>query len=136
MAEVAKTTAYEGAHSGDYDNQFVKQEDQEMLDRYWMEASTQATDTMKEFITSLTAPTATTPGTAYVAVLDLPSNFEDSIEGAITNSVYQHFCNYIIGKWLEMLGVEKSAKYIATSVKDLAECRSKIYSRKAPTRPS
>ena len=136
MAEVAKTTAYEGAHSGDYDNQFVKQEDQEMLDRYWMEASTQATDTMKEFITSLTAPTATTPGTAYVAVLDLPSNFEDSIEGAITNSVYQHFCNYIIGKWLEMLGVEKSAKDIATSVKDLAECRSKIYSRKAPTRPS
>ena len=136
MAEVAKTTAYEGAHSGDYDNQFVKQEDQEMLDRYWMEASTQVTDTMKEFITSLTAPTPSAPGTTYVAVLTMPDNFESSIEATITNSVYQHFCNYIIGKWLEMLGIEKSAKYIATSAQDLAECKSKIYSRKAPVRPS
>jgi hypothetical protein len=135
MAEVAKTTAYEGAHSGDFDNKFVKEEDQVMLDRYWIEASTQATETMKEFITTLTAPSAAAPSTNYEAVLDLPSNFDSEIEATITNAVYQYFCNYVIGKWLEMAGGEKAAVYLGAASSDLAECRSKIYSRKAPTRP-
>lgn len=136
MAEAAKTTAYEGAHSGAYDNTFVKTEDEVMLDRYWMEASTQATEVMKDFITSLTAPTASSTGTKYEAVLNLPANFDSTIGGAITNAVYQHFCNYIVGKWLEMLGIEKSNAYLTASAENLKECKNKIYYRKAPTRPS
>ena len=135
MAEVAKTTAYEGAHSGDYDNKFTKQEDQVMLDRYWMEASTQATEVMKDFITTLTAPSAASTGTKYEAVLTLPANFDNTIQSSITNAVYQHFCNYIVGKWLEMLGIEKAAGYLAASQSALTECRNKIYYRKAPSRP-
>ena len=135
LAEAAKTTAYEGAHAGAFDNVFIKEQDQAMLDRYWIEAATMATEVMKEFIQSLTTPTSGDASTNYVATLVLPANSDSTLNDAISNSVYQHFCNYMVGKWLEMLCIEKESKYLESSASNLAECKEKIYYRKAPTRP-
>lgn len=136
VSEVAKTTAYEGAHSGAFDNVYAKSEDKEMLDRYWIEACTMATEVMKEFITSMTAPSPATPNSDYTVTLTMPANFDTNMQNAITNAAYQHFCNYIVGKWLAMIGIEKASAYLASSSNDLAELKNKIYYRIKPTRPS
>lgn len=130
-AEVQKTTAYEGAHSGAFDNVFSKPEDKEMLERYWTEASAFVTDLLKKYITSLT-----NNNTGYTAILALPSNFDVAMTTPMNEAAYTYMCNYIIGKWLEMLSIEKSAAYITAATQSFNELKTLLLHRVAPKRPT
>lgn len=129
-AEVDKTTAYEGAHSGAFDNVHAKPEDKEMLERYWTEATAFITDVIKKYAESIV-----NDNTKYKAILMLPSNYDTRMTAPMNKAAYTYLCNYITAKWLEMLSIEKASNYNAAATAQLAEMKSMLLHRVAPKRP-
>ena len=128
--EVDKTTAYEGAHSGAFDNVHAKPQDKEMLERYWAEGIAFITDIIKKYAESITDD-----NTGYKAILSLPSNYDTRMTGPMNKAAYTYLCNYITAKWLEMLSLEKASNYNAAATAQLAEMKSLFLHRVAPKRP-
>ena len=130
LAEVSKTTAYEGAHSGAFDNTFAKPEDRDMLERYWNEGVAFITDAVKKFATKIV-----NNSTSYKAELFMPSNYDQNMTASVNQAAFDYLCNFIVGKWLEMLTSEKAGSYANAATAQLAEMRSLLLHRVAPKRP-
>lgn len=128
--EVDKTTAYEGAHSGAFDNVHAKPEDEEMLKRYWNEGVSFITNVIKKY-----AGEITNNNSSYIATLDMPSNYDEKMAVPMNEAAHSFMCNYITAKWLEMLSMEKTKNYNAAATAQLAEMKSLLLHRVAPKRP-
>lgn len=129
--EVSRTTAYEGAHGGAFDNTFAKKEDAEMLERYWKEGTSILTDVWKKYIEDTNHN-----DDKYEVVLTMPGNFDDNMIGMMEDSAFAYLCNYIVGKWMEMISSDKSALYITTASQSLLELKRAMLHRKSPIRPT
>ena len=130
LAEVSKTTAYEGAHAGAFDNTFAKPEDKEMLERYWNEGVAFITDALKRYAVSVL-----NNATGYKAALFMPSNYDSNMTAPMNQAAFDYLCNFMVGKWLEMLSSDKAASYANAATAQLAEMRSLLLHRVAPKRP-
>lgn len=130
FAEVRKTTAYEGAHSGAYDNTVVKTNDETMLERYWNEAVGMLVDIVKDFLSA----SPSMPSDTLTISLNMPPLWDSNLTAGMQTSAVSYCENYIIAKWLEMLGIEKAGKYADAAGSQLNDVRNKIYYRKRPTR--
>lgn len=98
LNEVARTTAYEGKKSSDegaYERIFTTEEDRSMLQRFWDEAASSITESMKRFVTSVDDNYTTRDaddGTsetlpAYVANLAVSSSYDTALTSSIEEPV-------------------------------------------------
>lgn len=139
--EVAKSTSYTGAKmAGDelaYERIFTTDEDQLMLERFWMECCNDATNEFRPFITSVTEQGDSgviSLGNNYTATLALPSSFDENLIPSMQNSLFSYFVNSISGKWYKMTNKEEYDSYLKDAHTNLMDVRSKLYYRKKPTR--
>ena len=140
--EVAKTTSYTGAKkmAGDesaYERIFTTDEDQLMLERFWMECCNEATNEFRPFIVSVTEQNDSETISLennYTATLSMPSAFDENLVTSMQNSLFSFFVNSISGKWYKMTNKEEYDSYLKDAHTNLMDVRSKLYYRKKPTR--
>ncbi|MCQ2220007.1 MAG: hypothetical protein MJZ12_01365 [Prevotella sp.] len=130
--EVAKTTSYAGAKKvgdeGAYDRIFTTDEDQEMLERFWKEAASGATDTLKKWISE------NEEGDEYRLLLHVADGYDIGLTSSIETSLFSYFVNFIIGKWYLIVNAQESERYVTDAAGAMDDVMSKIFHRKKPKR--
>lgn len=131
--EVAKTTSYTGAKKegddGAYDRIFTTDEDQEMLERFWKEAASGATDTLKKWIRKVEE------GDEYRLLLHVADGYDMSLTSSIETSMFSYFVNFIVGKWYLIVNAGESERYVTDAVGAMDDIMSKVLHRKRPMPP-
>lgn len=130
--EVAKTTSYTGAKMvGDDDAYlriFTTDEDQEMLERFWDEASSGAVEQFKPFIGQCSN------GDIFTVQLVLSSSFDTNLKDSIQSSLFSYFVAMIVSKWFKMANKSEAEGYGMEAVGAMDDVMKKIYYRKKPVR--
>lgn len=130
--EVAKTTAYEGKKDKDdakaYERVSTTDSDQTMLDRFFDEAATIATDTLKRFIKTV----ANDKG--YSVTLSLSSAYDTNLNAALQKGLFSFFVNTIIAKWDKLANKGNVDSYEDEANAALLDIQAKIFYRKPPSR--
>lgn len=131
--EVAKTTSYTGAKmQGDdkaYERIFTTDEDQQMLERFWTEASNAATEQFKPFLESNLSDSS-----CYKVQLELSSSFETQLQASIETSLFSFFVAVIVGKWYKFTNKSEAESYTNEAVGMIEDVMQKIYFKKKPKR--
>lgn len=146
LDEVAKTTSYAGAKAVEdaeskgqaYERIFTSDADRVMLERFWLEACSSATDSLRPWLVNVSDQPATKQDTLendYTAVLWLPDNWRASLTDSIQGSLFSYFANVIVGKWMMLASKEDAEAYLQTAAGMLQDVELKLYQRKRPTRP-
>lgn len=134
--EVAKTTAYTGAKKegddGAYDRIFTKDSDMEMLERFWSEACSAATEQLKRFVTEVSGESA--GSTAYRLTLELSGSFDDSLTAGMKASLTSYLVSMIVSKWSRITNRTESESYATDAAGAMDDVMRKVYYRKKPTR--
>lgn len=141
--EVAKTTSYTGAKmqgdEGAYLRIFTTDDDRQMLERFWVEACSSATELLKPYIVSVSShpvSLGTNLSNHYEVTLQLSSAYDASLSDSINSSLFSFFVSYITGKWYKFANKAEANDYIAEADSALENIKKKIYYRKKPTRVS
>lgn len=146
LAEVAKTTAYTGAKmtddDGAYDRIFTTEGDRAMLERFWDEAASAATESMKRFVTSIgdnieetdERGRAITVGAGYAATLDVSGSYDTALTASVEKSLFSYFVNAIVGKWNNFTDKGEVARYEGEATAAMQDILSKLFYKKKPTR--
>lgn len=139
--EVAKTSSYSGAKMMDdaaaYDRIFTTDEDRQMLERFWNEASNAATELFKPFLVSVTqSPESHGIELArnYEATLNLSASYETALNASVESSLFSFFTDFIIAKWFKFTNKAEAESYGTEAASMLDDVKSKIYHKKKPTR--
>lgn len=131
--EVAKTTSYTGARMvGDDDAYlriFTTDEDQEMLERFWEEAASGATEQLKPFL-HFDNSTAT----EYEVVLEVSSSYDETLTGSVRKSLFSYFVAMIVARWYRIANKQESESYANDAIGAMDDVMKKIYYRKKPVR--
>ena len=131
--EVAKTTSYTGAKmQGDdkaYERIFTTDEDQQMLERFWTEASNAATEQLKQFLEINLSDSS-----CYKVQLELSSSFETQLQASIETSLFSFFVSVIVGKWYKFTNKSEAESYTNEAVGMIEDVMQKIYFKKKPKR--
>lgn len=133
--EVAKTTNYTGAkmEGGDdttFDRVATTDEDQQMLERFWMEACNVASDQLKPFITSVSGIS----GTRFTVVLEMSSAFDAGLTESINTSLTSYFVAAIVAKWYGFTCKGEAEQYATMATAQINDVMKKIYFKKRPKR--
>lgn len=140
--EVAKTTAYVGSKmlvedANAYDRIFTTDEDRLLLERFWVETCNVATNQFKPFLVSLN-PQPISHGIEleknYVASLELPSNFDSSLQEVISTSLFSFFVASIVSKWFTITDKPDAERYTAEAVSIMDDIMRMLFHRKRPKR--
>lgn len=133
--EVQKTTGYIGAKMADdgtaYDRIFAKPENKEMLQRFWDEAASGATDVFKPFI-----KTTAVDNTSYNVVITPRSDFDVSLTSSMNKSLFSYFVSYIVARWNKFTNKQEIDTYMADATSALKDVKRKLYYGKKPTVPT
>lgn len=145
-AEVKKTTAYtvakmaDGAGTADgggnaakgaYDRIFTTEADKAMLlARYWDEAASMMTMSLKRFI----RPSAAEDTESYSVELELSGSYDEALTPSVEKSLFSYFVNTIVGKWYSMADKDEVERYEAAAEAARQDILAKLYYRKKPTR--
>ena len=141
--EVAKTTAYTGAKastdedSSAYDRIFTTEADKIALETFWSETANAATDTFKEFITSVSSHPASNGidlSQDYEVSLLLSSSFDLLLKDSIESSLFSFFVASIVSKWFKYTNKDDVEAYQKTALGMILDVQNKIYFRKKPKR--
>lgn len=135
--EVAKTTSYDGDKKGNYDKVFTTDDDRLMLERFWVEASNEVIDAIKNFIVSVSSQEsgrAVDLKNNFTAVLDMPPSFDVNLTGGLNTSLFSFFVNAITGKWMAFTNQENGTNYTQLAIVSMDDAQSKLYYRKKPIR--
>lgn len=139
--EVAKTTSYTGAKMQGDDNAYTRifttDDDRMMLERFWAEACSSATELLKPFITKVSEHPVSHGvelSNNYEVELELSSMFDTSLSDSINLSLFSFFVSYIVGKWYKFTNKNEAENYISEAELALGDIKRKIYYRKKPTR--
>lgn len=143
--EVAKTTSYEAAKAVDdeeaYERVFTVDADQDMLERFWDEACSIASDTMKRFITSVKDTVAvtgsdgkTSTADGYDVCLSLSGSYDDNLTAGMQKSLRSFFVNAIVCKWDKFANKGSVKSYEEDTNAALDDIVSKMFYRKKPQR--
>lgn len=147
LNEVARTTAYEGKKASDegaYERIFTTEEDRSMLQRFWDEAASAITESMKRFVTSVNdsytesvtedGKTETETVPAYVANLELSSSYDTALTPSVEKSLFSYFVNAIVSKWNNFVKADGVARYEQEANSNIEDIMSKLFYKKKPTR--
>lgn len=135
--EVAKTTAYTGgrmsglpdADTRVFDRVFTTDADQEMLERFWDEAASGATEQLKPFLHF-----DNSTSTEYEVVLEVSSSYDDTLTGSVQKSLFSYFVAMILSKWFRIANKQEAEIYGNDAVGAIDDVMKKIYYRKKPKR--
>ena len=136
LEEVAMQTAYVGAKTilsdgrTAYEQIFTTNDDYAMLERFWNEAISFTTGSLKKYMTSVTGTTSLT------FTLDLPGRYDIAQNESVQKSLFSYFTNYITAKWMAIANkadAEYYEKYATENMKDVLQ---KIFTIKKPIRPN
>ncbi len=147
LNEVAKTTAYEGkkaSEEGSYERIFTTEEDRSMLQRFWDEAASAITESMKRFVTSVSdnytesvtedGKTTTVKVPAYVANLEVSGSYDTALTPSVEKSLFSYFVNAIVSKWNNFVKADGVARYEQEANSNMEDIMSKLFYKKKPTR--
>lgn len=140
--EVAKTTSYAGKKLMDADEQaykriFATDEDEEMLESFWLEACNAVTDEMKPFlntVSQLQESHGVDLAENFVLTLDLSSAFDTTLTQSINTSLFRFFVAYIVSKWFRLSNKPEAESYGADATAMMEDVSKKVWYRKKPTR--
>lgn len=124
LAEVAKTTAYEGAHTADFDNTFTKVQDQEMLKRFWDEAGVLLTEKVMPYLSS-----DESEDSKYQVQLCMPEGYDVNLNNSLAKAAFSHMTDYIIAKWLEVTSKDKAKTYFDSAAQSLLQVNTVLLRR-------
>ncbi|MCU6767350.1 hypothetical protein OCV73_00035 [Barnesiella propionica] len=133
--EVAKTTSYTGAKMQNedetaYNRIFTTDEDQQMLERFWIEACHIATDNFKPFIMHVSKYTESD----YIVKLKLSSSFDENLNATTESSLFSFFVVTIVAKWYQFTNKGETEYYTNYATKLMTDVMRKIYWKKKPKR--
>lgn len=144
MDEVAKTTAYEGkkavGEEGAYERIFATEEDRAMLRRFWDEAASAATESMKRFLVaagdtySAEADGKSVEREGYTVRLELSGSYDTALTPSVEKSLFSFFVNAIVGKWNGFVKEGQVERYEGEAAAALQDIMSKLFYRRRPTR--
>ena len=145
LNEVARTTAYEGKKSSDegaYERIFTTEEDRSMLQRFWDEAASSMTESLKRFVTSVDDSYTTSDedgGTsetlpAYVANLSVSSSYDTALTSSVEKSLFSYFVNAIVSKWNNFVKKDGVQRYEEEANNNMTDIMAKLFYKKRPTR--
>lgn len=138
LEEVAKQTAYVGAKTilsdgrTAYEQIFTTSDDYTMLERFWNEALSFTTGSLKKYMSA--APTFV--NSILTVTLELPARYDKNQNETVQKSLFSYFANYITSKWMAIANktdAEYYEKYANENMKDVLQ---KIFTIKKPTRPT
>lgn len=138
LEEVAKQTAYVGAKTilsdgrTAYEQIFTTSDDYTMLERFWNEALSFTTGSLKKYMSA--APTFA--NSTLTVTLELPARYDITQNETVQNSLFSYFANYITSKWMAIANktdAEYYEKYANENMKDVLQ---KIFTIKKPIRPN
>ena len=138
LEEVAKQTAYVGAKTilsdgrTAYEQIFTTSDDYTMLERFWNEALSFTTGSLKKYMSA--APTFV--NSILTVTLELPARYHITQNETVQKSLYSYFANYITSKWMAIANktdAEYYEKYANENMKDVLQ---KIFTIKKPIRPN
>lgn len=139
--EVAKTTSYTGAKmQGDdaaYDRIFTTDDDQMMLERFWVEACNAATEQFKPFLVSVNTQEEgqrVDLSHNYVVSLKLSSSFDQSLTSSIETSLFSFFVSFIVSRWYKFTNKEEAESYGTDAMSMMGDVMKKVYYKKKPVR--
>lgn len=139
LTEVAKTTAYVGKKMGDdaYSRISTTDEDNIMLERFWVEACEMANSGLRHYI-SYAEPQEMSHGADltkdYCILLRMPIGYEDALTVTVNNLMFSFFVNSILSKWFMLSNKDESAAYSTAAEGTLSQVVQLTYQRKRPTR--
>lgn len=132
--EVNKHTSYAGAKVDMtlYDKVRVKSHDETMLERWWSDACGMVTTMFVPYVSAIKSD-----NTGFKLTLSLPSNWNSAQKTVLITSVKDITCDYLLGQWYQLLGMENQAK---TAGEKMTASSTKVamalYDRVRPTRPT
>lgn len=140
--EVAKTTSYVGLKLMDedsktYERVFTTDDDRDMLERFWRETCSSATDEFKQFIISVSNPENSQvidDTEIYTVEMSMPSSFDVKLVMSVEQSLMSYFVNSITAKWFCISNRKDAEYYQQEAVASGDEVRRKIFFRKKPKR--
>lgn len=104
MEEVAKTTAYIGAKTQDFDRLAIVDENDEMLERFWSECTADVTFALSNSIVGQCID-------QEAARFDV--SVRETMFTSVRDSIFSYCVEKIVGKWLELSHREEAAAHIA-----------------------
>lgn len=133
--DVDMTTAYIGGKSDGaalYDSVATKYGNRELLDRYWAEACSGATEKFKRFVTEVS------PGTddAYEVNLTTGNRYNEAMTDSIKTSLHAYFVYMIVCQWLSYCKKDDCETYANNAVAAMDDVMRKLYHKTAPKRVS
>lgn len=136
IEEVQRTTSYVGAKMNSDGSAWDKirtiDDDNEMLERFWNEATDEATSGLKRFL----ADKPEVDGEYLVYPLKLPELFDTSLLPAINDSLFSFYVMHITAKWFAMTNKEEAAAYAESAISQLARIVDSAYWKRRPQQPT
>ena len=135
LEEVAMQTAYIGAktiqgNKTAYEQIFTTTDDYSKLERFWNEAISFTSGSLKKYITAVT-------GTDTMTItLDSPERYDTAQNNSVQKSLFSYFVNYITSKWMVIANRPDAEYYEKCAGENMKDVLSKIFSIRKPTRPS
>ena len=142
MHEVAKATSYTGAKimgedPGAYDRISTTDEDRELLERYWVEACSLATDTLKPWLSEVGSQPihhGVDITTDYEATLSMSDRYDASLTDSVQAALLSFFVATILSKWYRLTNKGETEAYATEAASQLRSVEEKICYRKKPVR--
>lgn len=142
MHEVAKATSYTGAKMmgedpGAYDRIFVSDEEREMLERYWVEACSIATDTLKPWLNRVSSQPihhGVDIETDYEVVLSMSDRYDGSLTDSVQSALLSYFVATILSKWYRLTNKGEMEAYATEAAAMLQAVENRLNHKKNPTR--
>lgn len=132
--EVKKTTSYASSKvqgdSNAYERTFVKDADEEMLERFFYEACTTVTNALKAFVTE---DALTSYG--YNVTLTMPETYNEQLTSSLEKSIESYLELSILVSWYLMAQPDKVETTAASATAMLDDIRRKVYHRIPMPRP-
>lgn len=141
MHEVAKASAYTGVKMmGDdptaYDRISTTDEDREILERYWVEACTLLTNTLKPWLSAVGDQPihhCVDIENDYEATLSLSGRYNTALTNSIILALTSYFIAVILSKWYRLTNKGESEAYGNEAAALLQSVEERLYYKKAPT---
>lgn len=138
-SEVKKTTEYAGKKMQDdgeaYDRIGTTDEDNNVLERFFSEATSEVCQKMRGIVSSAT--TATTSGqTTLTIVLSLSASFDEALTTPMQENLKSFFVQRVTALWFVFTNKKEAGGYADKATALLDEFRSMAFHKKKPTRPT
>lgn len=139
LKEVRRLTHYVGQRKqgdeGTFERMSATNGDAGMLEQFWKEACAAATEQLMHY--AIRIDNDEDIGTSsYDITLDLPSQYDTSLNESIESSLQNFFINLISSKWFELTDADgkSSGTSAAAALGYMKDVEKKIYYRKRPQR--